>query len=163
MILDVSTAFVAGESTSAGVGCPQGSDEVGQIVGEDDRGARIVFGGHPAGHPRLDCPWQRVARSGFAERYRFGHWNGTAVRQLTRRSRLDHQPISCLVRVLTEQWEAGGEIVSDSVDRVVGAVRHDRADREVAPARELVADQLTSDLRAYADLVAVHHHGESSS
>jgi hypothetical protein len=74
---------LAVERPAAGVDGPRVPDELGQVVGKQDRFARVLVGRRSPWQPGLHRPWQRVARSGLVERDWLGRREPCASQQLT--------------------------------------------------------------------------------
>ncbi|MEV0810570.1 hypothetical protein [Micromonospora sp. NPDC050200] len=59
---------------------------------------------------------------------------------------------------MTDQREAGGQVVADPEDRVHSPGRAQLGDRQSAPLRELHLNQPADGLRVDVELVGVHRH-----
>ena len=52
--------------------------------------------------------------------------------------------------------QPGGELVPETIDIVIGPVRHNRIDRQIGPVRELPREQATHERDVGLDLVGMH-------
>jgi hypothetical protein len=127
-------------------------------MGERARPCGVLDRRVVAGQPGLDTPRQRIARARLPDRHGFRGGHGDGVGQLARGLGLGRQQHAGLRRVVTDQREAGGQVVADPEDRVHGPGAAQLGDRQSAPLGELHLDQPADDLRVDVELVGVHRH-----
>jgi hypothetical protein len=157
--LQVTAATAAAERPPAGADRPDPGDELGQVGCEGNRAGRIVLIPRAAGQPRLHRPGQRVAVARLAQCDLLGHGEPGGACQLPGGRRLCLKQAAGGTGIAAPQRQPRRQPLTDAEDGVDGARRADPADRQPAPPRELLADQLPHQVNRDGQLVGVHNHG----
>ncbi len=105
-----------------------------------------------ARQPLVDGPCEGIALGRMPHR----QLHRNRERQVRRESR---QPLRLLRRLgggPPDARQPSGEVVPETVDVVIGPVRHDRIDRQIGPLRELPGEQAAHERDVGVDLVGMH-------